>query len=100
MITNTCNDQNLLSIFWKPLITKSKWRQKKLIQKKICLHFNSKKQKYWTFAKCILVTSQQEMSERTKFNTYKNDDFFENWLYQEQRPFEEKNRYKEQIVVQ
>ena len=26
--------------------------------------------------------------------------FYENWLYQEKRPFEEKNGYKEQTVVQ
>ena len=45
------------------------------------------------------VKSKQKRTKKDE--NEKITDFCKNWLYQEQRPFEEKKiRYKEQIVVQ
>ena len=49
---------------------------------------------------CDTVKRKQKPTEKGQICKNHENWFYENWLFQEQRPFEEKNRYKEQIVFQ
>ena len=100
MIANISYDQKTLSIFWKHLVTKSKWHQIKIILKKSNLYFTRKK---WDFSSenlwlCFFFRWPEDRpflwywKENKKMGEYaKIMIFHENWLHQNQRPI---GRYK------
>ena len=80
IVTNIKYDQNSLSIFWKPLITKSKWHQIKFILKIFTGTFWNK---IWDFSSMRLgnkSTRKEQKGQRLLKDCFFKKELNSNWL--------------------